>query len=349
MEKKKGTIIAIVIMGLFLISTIIYAFVDIQNNSDNNENTVDPNKIEYLEPQSDVTIVETTSEAIKLSEGCDKILATGSNKNGDFYELVANQEETYDDVKIEIGVIKNNEWLLEPTSDMPFIDKETGLIKISLPGISTIGIDDVEVNEYESDNIYGTFKYVADGCFCIYTDITKDVSWNGNNNCSIIYNAENKKAYYNDESYFIFTSLRKETKYGNHLLIQDRYSIGGIPFEEFRSDFYILDTNTMETKMIVEGTEYNIVGPIGDGLFAVSDSFYSSKVADEISYFYDLEGNQVIDLTSYNDGEVYAVDKIYFADGKFTFYVDNSAGTKFQVTIDTKGNVISSIENTKEE
>lgn len=102
MEKKKGTIIAIAMVGLFLISTIIYAFVDVRNKSAYNESTIDPNKIEYVEQQSDVTIIETTSEVIKLSESCDKILATGSNKNGDFYELVANQEETYDDVKIKI-------------------------------------------------------------------------------------------------------------------------------------------------------------------------------------------------------------------------------------------------------
>lgn len=347
MEKKKGTIIAIAMVGLFLISTIIYAFVDVRNKSAYNESTIDPNKIEYVEQQSDVTIIETTSEVIKLSESCDKILATGSNKNGDFYELVANQEETYDDVKIKIGVIKNNEWLLEPTSDIPFIDKETGLIKISLPGISAIGIDDVEIRDYDIDNIYGTFEYVADGCFCVYTDITKDVSWTGNHNCSIIYNAENKKAYYNDESYFIFTSLRKEAKHGNQLLIQDRYSVGITG--NCRSDFYILDTNTMKTKMIVEGTEYNIVGPMGDGLFAVGDSFYSNSIRNAISYFYDSEGNKIIDLTSYNDGEVYAVDKAYFADGKFTFLVKNDAGTEFQVTIDTTGNVISSVENPKEE
>lgn len=354
MEKKKITIIAIVVVGLFLIGTIIYGFVDIRNKSDNNENTIDPNKVEYLEQQSDVTLVETTSEAIKLSETCDKILATGTNKNGDFYELVANQEETYDNVNIKIGVIKNNEWLLEPTSNMPFIDEETGLIKA---GNSTFGIDDIKIENSEIDNLYGTFKYVADGCFCICKGIQKNLSVSGASQCTTIFNAENKKTYYNngepylsydEESNFVLVDLDKEAKHGNHLLIQHRYSIGGLPFEEFRSDFFVLDTNTMKTKMIVEGTEYNIVAPVGDGLFAVGDSLYSDTIGNAIMYFYDLEGNKVIDLTSYNDGEVYSAGSSHFVDKTFTFWVENDAGTKFQVTIDTKGKVISSVENSKQ-
>ncbi len=344
--KKK--VLLIVLPIIIIISIIIVlVFVNQQSTTESAYGDVDNSGYDYFEENQADDYEEETTQAIKLSDNCDKIFATGTDKNGNFYELVANQEETYEDVKIQIGVIKNNKWLLEPTSDMPFIDKETGLIKIEgFPGGSTFGIDDIKINDYGTDDIYGTFEYVADGCFCIYEGITKDMSWTGDCNCSIVYNAENKKAYYNEKSNFIFTSSLKEAKYGDQLLIQDKYSIGGLPFEEFRSDFYILDTNTMKTKMIVEGTEYDIMGSLCDGLFAVGDSMDGYK--HSIMYFYDLEGNQVIDLTSYNDGEVYGVNGTCFADGKFTFLVKNNAGTEFQVTIDTKGNVVSSVESSKQ-
>lgn len=350
----------VIVCSIIVVITIIIVMVLANRQSENSTESASGDSLSYDysegNNENDYTdyYEEETTQAIKLSDSCDKIFATGTDENGNFYELVANQEETYDNVKIEIGVIKNNKWLLEPTSDIPFIDEETGLIKA---GNSTFGIDDVLINDYEFDNVYGTFKYVADGCFCICKGIQKNRSATGASQCTIIYNAENKKAYYNngepylrydEESNFVLVDLDKEAKHGNHLLIQHRYSIGGLPFEEFRSDFYVLDTNTMKTKMIVEGTEYNIVAPIGDGLFAVGDSLYSDTAGNAIMYFYDLEGNEVIDLTSYNDGEVYSAGESYFVDEKFTFLAENDAGTEFQVTIDTKGNVISSVENSKQ-
>lgn len=358
MKKKVLLIVCSIIIVISIF--IVLVFVNQQSTTESTQGDGDNLGYDYSDNYTD-NYEEETTQTIKLSNSCDKILATGSNKNGDFYELVANQEETYDNVKIKIGVIKNNEWLLEPTSNMPFIDKETGLIKIEgFTEGSKFGIDDVKIEDYETDNVHGTFEYVADGCFCIYKRISKDMSWSGDPQCSIIYNAENKKSYYNTynnnrkESIFIYTSSYKNASYGNQLLIQKRYSIGGNPVTEYRSDFFILDTNTMETKVIVEDTEYNIVGPIGDGLFAVGDaqtnytSYGQSLFNESIMYFYDLKGNQVIDLTSYNDGGIYGGGRC-FVDGQFTFRVKNNVGTEFQVTIDTKGNVISSVENPKEE
>ena len=73
--------------------------------------------------QSNV-ISEQTSEPKKLSRECDEVLATGTNSNGDYYEVVANKVEDYTGLSVYVGVIKNNEWLLEPTKDMPFVSEE---------------------------------------------------------------------------------------------------------------------------------------------------------------------------------------------------------------------------------
>lgn len=348
--KKK--VLVIVCSIIIVISILIVLVLVNQQKTNSNESVYDDGDnlgYDYSEENNENNYndyyEEETTQAIKLSDSCEKILATGTNKNGDFYELVANQEETYDKVKIEIGVIKNNKWLLEPTSDMPFIDKKTGLLNVEDVNSNNIGIEDVRIEDFGIDFVYGTFKYVADGCFCIYQGITKNIK--AGSTCLIIYNAENKKTYYNTynnskySSSNIYTEFYKDAAYGNKLLIERGY--------KRKSDFFILDTNTMETKMIVEGTEYNIMGPACDGLFAVGDfdSNYGYN-RDAIMYFYDLKGNKIIDLTSYNNGDVYSVDHKYFVDGKYAFFVKNSAGTEFQVTIDTKGNVINSIENSKQ-
>ena len=344
---NKKTIILIIVAVLLVLGGGIFVAIDSAPKKIDPEYTVNPEDVEQLDKQEDVTIIdEETSEEAGLSESCDKILATGKNKNGDYYELVANQNETYNSVKIEIGVIKNNEWLLKPTSDMPFIDKKTGLLNVEH---SNVGLDDVKIADAGSDYVYGTFKYVADGCFCIYSDIRKNESWTGTPNCLTVYNAENGKIYsdtYDNSKYesgFVYTSFYKDAAYGNHLMIAKYYVIDSLPFDKTKWDFFVLDTETMETKRIVEDTEDIILGPACDGLFAVGED--SDACNSIIKYFYDLNGKRVIDLTTYNDGGVTEVDKAYFVDGKFSFNVENEAGTDYQVTIDTKGNVIDSVKS----
>ena len=51
------------------------------------------------------------------------VLASGYDGD-DYYQFVANETEDYNGVKDELGVIKNNEWLLKPTLDMPFVNDD---------------------------------------------------------------------------------------------------------------------------------------------------------------------------------------------------------------------------------
>lgn len=333
----------IIIMITVIVTITIFMFLILGNHFKTNSNeslysTDNNSNYNYLEENEVTDYVE--EETIKLSESCEIVLATGSDKSGNFYELVANQKETYDSVKIEIGVIKNNEWLLEPTTDMPFISKKTGLIHLS-SYINGVGLDDIQVNSNESDHIYGDFKYVCDGCF--YGDIRSETS-DENTAFGIVYNVENQKTYYNTyddnkyDSSYIYTKFYKDAAYGKYLVIQKDYKS---PYKSnVKKDILILNTDTMETKVVIDQTTDHVMGPVGDGLFAVGIDYY-----DGIKYFYDTTGNLVIDLTSYDSSGVHSILKHYFVDGRFTFNNKNSAGTNFQVTIDTSGNVIDSIKS----
>lgn len=95
------------------------------------ENETDEEVHKYVREGASLDeIEEETEDAFgenRLSASCDYVLASGTSDNGDFYELVANDSKSYDG-KAAVGVIKNNKWLVEMTSDNPFIGEDGGLI-----------------------------------------------------------------------------------------------------------------------------------------------------------------------------------------------------------------------------
>ena len=76
-----------------------------------------------VEPTTEKPTEPPTTEPPQLSKSCDMVLASGYDGD-DYYQLVANETEDYNGVKDELGVIKNNEWLLKPTLDMPFVNDD---------------------------------------------------------------------------------------------------------------------------------------------------------------------------------------------------------------------------------
>ena len=104
----------------------------------------------------------------------------------------------------------------------------------------------------------------------------------------------------------------------------------------------ILNTNTMETSELVinksdEFSFFNLstVYPISENKFAVS--FVGKKIC-----FYDLDGNQLFDTTNYKLS-TYDQD-ITFKDDKCSFTIKNNGGTLYNITINSKGEVIDSYE-----
>lgn len=259
----------------------------------------------------EVTTEETETEP-RLSATCDRILSKGEDDNGDYYELVASQEETATSVAVKIGVIKNNKWLVPLTADHPYIDKDTG----KLWYYETFNYSP----HYTTCNITSSYKlsykYIGSGCFfhdgCFYNSNTGAIY---EDSCDIT-----AKHFYDNENLMIL-----------------RIGTGDRPVK-------ILDLSTFEVKTIMDKSDFGIAAAPSEGLFCVRRS---TVVYNQYKYyFYDLNGNQVIDLSKYRFYEFDGQEKApkgerKFIDGKCSFTVLNDAGTKFKVTIDKTGKVLS--------
>lgn len=252
------------------------------------------------------TINETTTQPPRLSNSCNKIMASGYDKDNNFYELVANETENYSGVNIQMGVIKNNEWLIEMNSDYPFID-DSGSLKNT---------------KYVSCSIYDEnveFYYVGNGCF--YYD-------------EYIFNSNTKKFFssyidvgngmYTKEKYINFSKDITPNENQGKILLN---TIVG-------SELFVLDTDTMSIKKVPGDWSDNVILPYSCGLFGyIHSSGGSSKPNDG---FYNLDGKKVIDLSNY---KIEHNGVLIFHNNECTFEIRNNVGNLYEITIDVKGNV----------
>ena len=138
-KSKTGLIATSVVAMLILVIGIASAM------SKQSANTSSQSSFTNNEPASDDSINNdnysqgTTLNRDPLSASCDYILCTGTDYNGNKYELVANQTESSQGFEIAVGVIKNNSWLYQLSSDFPFLG-EDGLFHVSVP-VSFVGDD----------------------------------------------------------------------------------------------------------------------------------------------------------------------------------------------------------------
>lgn len=252
---------------------------------------------------------ETTTEAPKkLSEECDKVLGVGRDNNGNIYELVATETESYSGLVIEIGVIKNNEWLVNLTSDNSLIDEDHLL--------------------YGSDLEYVTAEYIADNCFFIKRQYYKYAF-------GVVYNfnldaVESLSQYVYTNEWAGPLALPCYSNTGEILISKDHYA---------QPNFTILDTKTMKTKEINVGY-VDYFAPISEGVFAVVKKEGYSNILS----FYDTNGNKVLTFPQYDVSCIDCDDNWIFIDGKCNFTLYNNNDTLYQITIDKQGNVLSSIE-----
>ena len=100
----------------FAMVTILFLLVGCGNSNSSYviEETTEAVVNTTVEPTTEKPTEPPTTEPPQLSESCDMVLASGYDGD-DYYQLVANETEDYNGVKDELGVIKNNEWLLKPT------------------------------------------------------------------------------------------------------------------------------------------------------------------------------------------------------------------------------------------
>lgn len=254
----------------------------------------------------------TPEEANPLASEYDKVLAEGSEPNGDTYKLVGKQEETFDDVTIKIGVIKNDKWLVPLSTDSPFIDSETGRLWCYDANVMwTNSLSDlVDIQFYEQ------YMYIGNGCFF---------------HAGLFYNCESQKTYkykmnekagYNDYE-FLYSYYNKKLISG-----QTPSNFENVMMK-VNGSTQLLNTSSME--IIDLPADISMKGPFSEGLFYGSSS--------QGKGFYDKQGKLVINLDEFN---IKTGFKLIFINDKCTFAAYNEANHLYKVTIDKSGKVISS-------
>lgn len=265
------------------------------------------------------TTTTTTTAPIKLSNSCDAVIASGRN-NGDFYELVANQTDAIQGSTIEVGVIKNNEWLVPLSKNSPFLD-DTGWWKGAYKSTT--------LEEIREDKV----MYVNGGYFLFEAGD------------EIIYNPENNVSFEICNVYGHYRyDIRNEEESGvTRDLVINGLVLAQAGGKENRLRLTLFDMNTGKATKIggifsdKKTNSPNFLYGFSEGVFFAQnlDDFLS----EPYSGIFDINGNMLVDLSSYNvlspkDG------KGYYEDGEITLTCVNENRIKFNITFDKQGNVI---------
>lgn len=294
------------------------------SNNDNNNNDVDDSYEQITEEEYEES----------LADSCQYILATGYDNDGTCYQLVGEDYESYDKSIIRFGVIKNNQWLVEMTSDVPFLDEYNCIYggqslhnDYILEGYGTLK----NATSNSDSDFYNRFGYTSNGCFYllgverdtsgyyIENNLSTIVFWNTEKNNSKIVNnitMSDMENYVQDNEIVISELVDYDFRLSN-----DAFAL---------LDIKLLNPETFETKKLfsqkltIENNMSNSVHQISDRLFYANGSFYNT------------DGSKVFDLAIKNIHEIG-----HFNDEKCEIITQIDTGTKYIVTIDKTGKVIS--------
>lgn len=260
-----------------------------------------------------------TTTNSKLSNTCDKVFASGYDGQNNFFELVANETEDYTGLVTYIGVIKNNEWLLEPTTNIPLN------------------------NENGAGTLSGDFYYIGNHCF-LREELTLFDPDHGHLRTYIVYNFET------GESHRVADTRKRipiPTNCDDEYMIIDydssvRHGSYGHA-DEYITEFLILNTTNMTTHTITVSNDLGYLhdySNISEGLFAVGVGRGGYILQSDISYsFYDINGNKVLDLSEY---KTKGLQTLNFVNGLCSLEIINDNDSKYKITFDKTGTVIDS-------
>lgn len=266
---------------------------------------------EYLptEPE-EPTVVPTTEpdEPIvtpPLSQNCDRIVYTVTDGE-DYYELVVNEEVAYPKTTYQFGVIKNNEWLVEMSSQSPLLNDDNSWKFVGY------GIPLEEIR----------FEYLGEGCFLYYSNdnaarINESIFYNPSTSVSLV--VLNISRY---------DSLENIVNEGEIIVLNESF------------EWILLNTNTGETTSLGgHFKELEVMGlqSISEGLFMARLGKWSSI---NIIGFFNRSGELIIDITEYGC-HLDKTPDYRFHNGQCSFITYNDTGVPFMITIDNTGEVIS--------
>lgn len=320
------------IISTVLIISILFCFSSCTDKQETNSNAIVTTTTSQLDGAQENNNTQTTAPSYQednttsISATCDKILASGYDADQNYYELVANETEDYSGTKIEMGIIKNNEWLIPLTANSPFVS-DSGL----LVGAS----GNFKGSIYEEK--FAIFNYIGAGCF---------IFSRSNYDSGIIWNSNTGKYYHDTTEIYDYTPQVYTSNYTYELNNKTIINNDGLFLLRpgGKGNYKLLNANTMEISDInLEEMGYSYFSyPLSEGLFAIvnTNSKYSPQPENG---FYDINGNKVIDLSQYTFTEEY-IDAA-FVDGQCSFEIKNDQGTCYYITIDKTGNVINSVQS----
>lgn len=289
--------------------------------------------------QSNDEVYTNVGEMI-LSSTCDYVLCAGTDDEGDTYELVADQTESAAGFEITVGVIKNNSWIYPMSKDFPFLE-EDNLFHVT----ASISAKEASSLKYPPTVIKSIY-FVDTGAFlldCYKPSSTGPWFWS---HTYIIFNCHSLDSYTINCEESSLVHLRNEADfYEDGFITGDVISYGKIYTENGKLvmytdltgdvnnpiyDWCIFDMKSLKTEAISTNIEgIHPCSVLSEGLFFASDQC-----------FYNTSGQKVIDLSSYDIDMSYG-SRIYFQNGTCSFNAKNNLGTKFLITIDSSGNVLS--------
>ena len=251
--------------------------------------------------------------------------------SGDGYHLVKKEVDAYDGYKFTLGVVDDDgEWVQELTDTGTFVEE----VRFRAEGSSET-LRDSSCYMYLGEGVFlaspGVSVYTKDEEYRVgsWSDMITD-SVTGQLDVAVweclIWNVV-------DNSQAKFDASKIST-------FQDGYSL----FCESEDAFGGGRLNALNTKgEITEFTCEFVPNKPGHNFPVYSEGlFYACTDKAASPGFYDIEGNMVIDLSSYNMGRIpysseMGVNAPYFENGQATILFANNAGSVFEAVIDKTG------------
>lgn len=267
------------------------------------------------------------------------LVTKATNDNGNCFEiyLCIDAGDNNWENRPKIGIKMDGEWSLEPTDQMPFIDKM---------GIKRGGAY-LKDNAIDKNNIFlsrwcNNIFYVGNDCFlCLKEQMTSTKKYTS----ACYYNVRNNK-YYNTKQPYLGRNEEFATIENN-----EKIRIVSREINQNYTTFTLLDTDNMTTKFVTVQGEAECY-TMSENLFGVVVCENEQKYDTELFgvngklYFYNSNGERIIDLSMYNFSSFNNIDyDIVFKNGICTlvlgdFTIDDK-DSLVEVTIDKNGKIIS--------
>lgn len=282
-----------------------------------------------------------TDQGSTLSAEYDFILCEGTDISGANYQLVAKQTESAKGSSLSMGVIKNSSWISPLSETFPFI---TAVLEEG----ETIG--NLSEN-WALNSVIEHMWFIDSGAFLCQYKINPESIYSHDG--VIIFSCSSQKTLKIDEfddivngnaffgthtvNNFIEADFSNErvTRYGkiftaDGLLTLVESHKNGVYLDDRTFDAYLLDLSNLNKTYLMKDSDFSLAGPFSEGLVLRSDN-----------KFYTKDGAVAIDLESLGYLKIDSLEAGRFIDGEYSFIVVNDVGSKYQITIDKSGNVLS--------